>query len=66
MTTYKKCITKTWHFIPEEKDHVLHIIKTGFEDVYIMIKEEPLNLPIGSVFTGTKDQLEKQFKIKLK
>lgn len=50
-----------WGTEPE----VIHIIKTGFEDRYMVLWEDAFELRIGDVEHLNKSQIEERFKIKL-
>lgn len=49
-----------WGTEPE----VIHIIKTGFEDQYMIIWEDAYQLQLGNVDFLSKSEIEERFKIK--
>jgi hypothetical protein len=44
---------------------LIHIIKTGFEDRYMVIWEDAYELHLGNVDHLSKQEIEEKFKIKL-
>jgi hypothetical protein len=50
-----------WGTEPE----LIHIIKTGFEDRYMVIWEDAYELHLGNVDFLSKQEIEEKFKIKL-
>jgi hypothetical protein len=44
---------------------LIHIVKTGFSDMYMVIHEDAYQLMLGKVEFGTKLQIEEKFKIEL-
>jgi hypothetical protein len=44
---------------------IIHIIKTGFEDQYMVIWEDAFELQLGNVDHLSKTEIESRFKIKL-
>jgi len=49
----------------EDEPELIHIIKTGFKDKYIVVYEDAYELELGKTNIFTKAQLEKVFKITL-
>ena len=49
----------------ENEPEVIHVIKTGFEDDYMVIKEYGLDLNSEIIGTGNKNKIEEKFNIKL-
>ena len=44
---------------------LIHVIKTGFEDMYMVVHEDAYQYVIGKVEFGTKREIEVKFKIKI-
>lgn len=55
--------TKTFQL--DEEPEVIHVIKTGFEDKYMIVHEDAYEIQLGRVEFGTKAEIEERFKIKL-
>lgn len=56
-----KCIT----FTSQMGDECIHIIKTGFQNYYMVVWEDAHELSIGSTEFGTKDEIETRFNIRI-
>lgn len=67
MTTLKwietKNVTKTFRLGDEPE--LIHVIKTGFEDKYMLIYEDAYDLNTGDIIFGTKIEIENKFGISL-
>tara|TARA_R110000772_G_C13310332_1_gene440567 strand:- start:6132 stop:6329 length:198 start_codon:yes stop_codon:yes gene_type:complete len=48
-----------------EDPELIHVIKTGFKDRYMVVHEDAYDLHTGKVFQGSKAEIEEKFKIKL-
>lgn len=44
---------------------LIHVIKTGFENEYIVTYEDAYNFHTGNTFIGSKEEVEFKFDIKL-
>jgi len=63
----------SWHKVPNKVDSyqlgeepvVIHIIKTGFKDKYIVVCEDAYELCIAESKTMTKQQIQDKYKIYL-
>ena len=44
---------------------LIHVIKTGFKDMYMVVHEDAYQYVIGKVEFGTKREIEVKFKIKI-
>lgn len=49
----------------EDEPELIHVIKTGFKDKYIVVYEDAYELNIGKVTYGTKAEIEGRFGITL-
>lgn len=52
-------------FIHEDQQEVIHVIKTGFEDKYIVVHEDCHEMVIGNTYVGSKEEVENKYKIEL-
>lgn len=55
--------TKTFRL--EEEPELIHVIKTGFKDKYMVVYEDAYELNLGKVIFGTKKEIDDKFKISL-
>lgn len=55
--------TKTFRL--EEEPELIHVIKTGFKDKYMVIFEDAIEMVLGNVIFGTKKEIDDKFKISL-
>jgi hypothetical protein len=44
---------------------IIYVIKTGFEDTYLVVVEDAYHLHLGKTSIMTKKKVERKFKIKL-
>jgi hypothetical protein len=58
-----KNVTKTFRLGNEPE--LIHIIKTGFKDKYMVVYEDAYELNLGEVLYGTKLGIENEFNINL-
>ena len=58
-----KATCKTFQL--EDEPELIHVIKTGFEDKYMVVYEDAYEFNLGKVIFGTKAEIESQFKITL-
>jgi len=56
-------VTKTFRL--QNEPELIHVIKTGFKDRYIVVYEDAYELNIGKVDYGTKAEIEGIFEITL-
>lgn len=56
-------VTKTFRL--QDEPELIHIIKTGFRDKYMVVYEDAYELNIGKVIYGTKLEIESRFGITL-
>jgi len=54
---------KTFQF--GDDPEVIHIIKTGFDNLYILTWEDAYEMMLGKTELLSKEEIEKRFKIKL-
>ena len=54
----------TKRFISDETE-IIHIIKTGFQDKYIVVFEDAFERSLGTTFLGTQEEIEQKFNITL-
>ncbi len=52
-------------FTHADNQEVIHVIKTGFEDVYIVVHEDCHEITIGNTYVGSKEEIETKYKITL-
>lgn len=52
-------------FVSQTEQIVLHIIKTGFDDIYLSVLEDAYEQYLGETFVGSKKVTEERFNIKL-
>jgi hypothetical protein len=56
---------RTKSFKLEDEPEVIHVIKTGFVDKYMVVFEDAYELSLGDVIFGTKSEIEAKFGIVL-
>jgi len=56
-------VTKTFRL--GEEPELIHVIKTGFKDKYMVVYEDAYDINTGNVTYGTKAEVEARFDIKL-
>lgn len=49
----------------EDEPELIHVIKTGFKDKYMVVYEDAYELNIGKVTYGSKSEIESRFGITL-
>jgi hypothetical protein len=49
--------------IIENEPELIHVIKTGFKDKYMVVYEDAYELDLGEVEFGTKKEIESKFNI---
>jgi hypothetical protein len=65
MTNWKEIPSTTQCFQLGEEPELIHVIKTGFKDMYMAVHEDAYEYSIGNVEFGTKEQIEVKYNIKL-
>lgn len=63
--SYKEIKSPTKAFMNMNEPEVIHIIKTGFKDMYLVIKEDAYFEYDPKIINGTKEEIENKYKIKL-
>ena len=58
-----KSVVKTFQL--KDEPELIHIIKTGFVDKYMIVYEDAYELMLGNVEFASRENIEKRFKIKL-
>lgn len=66
--------TETWvdhfsrhqSFLCDQFPEVIHVIKTGWNDTYLLIRENPYGIKMSNLEIVSKSQIEKMFNVKLK
>jgi hypothetical protein len=46
-----------------EEPYLIHVIKTGFKDKYMVVHEDAFEVELGKVIIGTKAEIERLFNI---
>ena len=54
-----------WCFQLEDEPELIHVIKTGFEDLYMVVHEDAYQYSMGKIEFGTKQDVEIRYKIKI-
>lgn len=47
----------------QDEPELIHIIKTGFKDKYMVVYEDAYELNLGKVSFGTKTEIENKFNV---
>ena len=55
--------SKIKSFKLEDEPYAIHVIKTGFEDRYMVVHEDAFEFTLGNIEFGNKEEIEKKFKI---
>lgn len=63
--TWKEISTSTRRFQLDDEPEVLHIIKTGHENKYMVVKEDGYEHKTGELEFMTKEQIKERYKIDL-
>ena len=48
-----------------DEPELIHVIKTGFKDMYMVLHEDAYEFSLGKVEMGTKQEVEIRYKIKI-
>jgi hypothetical protein len=62
---WKEIKSKTWCFQLGEEPELIHVIETGFKDMYMVVHEDAYQQLMGKVEFGTKKDVEVRYKIEL-
>lgn len=62
---WKEIKSKTWCFQLGEEPELIHVIKTGFKDMYMVVHEDAYQQLMGKTEFGTKKDVEVRYKIEL-
>ena len=54
---------RTFHL--QDEPELIHVIKTGFKDKYMVVYEDAFEVELGKVIFGTKVEIESKFNISL-
>lgn len=65
MTNWKEIPSTAQCFQLGEEPELIHIIKTGFQDMYMVVHEDAYQVAMGKVEFGTKRDIEVRYKIKI-
>lgn len=52
-------------FIHKNQPEMIYVIKTGFEDKWIVVHEDAHEITLGNTFIGTKEEVENKYEIEL-
>lgn len=63
---WKEILSTTQCFRLVDEPELIHVIKTGFDDLYMVVHEDAYQLELGKVEMGTKADVEHRYKIKVK
>jgi hypothetical protein len=63
MTEWKEILSTAKCFQLGEEPELIHVIKTGFRDMYMVVHEDAYEYSIGKVEFGTKKDIEVRYKI---
>jgi len=63
---WKEIPSTTQRFQLEDEPELIHEIKTGFEDNYMIVHEDAYQYWLGKVEFMTKREIEVKYKIKIK
>lgn len=63
--SWKKFKTPAESFYFDGEPEVIHVIKTGFENKYMVVYEDAYEFMLGKTIFGTKLEIEEKFNINL-
>lgn len=52
-----------WTFQLDDEPELIHVIKTGFKDTYMIVHEDAFEISLGRVDFHTKDEVETKYGI---
>lgn len=66
-------MNQQWKEIPSQaqcfhldgEPELIHVIRTGFKDLYMVVHEDAFQQVLGQVEMGTKEEIEVRYKIKI-
>ena len=62
---WKLISSKTWCFQLGEEPELIHVIKTGFKDMYMVVHEDAYQYDLGKVEMGSREEIENRYNIEL-
>jgi hypothetical protein len=62
---WKRISNQTWCFQLSDEPELIHVIKTGFHDLYMIVHEDAYQQDLGKVEMGPKKEIEDKYKIEL-
>lgn len=65
MNNWKEIKSTAQCFELEGEPELIHVIKTGFRDMYMVVHEDAYEYSLGKVEIGTKNDVEIRYKIKV-
>lgn len=65
MNNWKEIKSTAQCFELEGEPELIHVIKTGFRDMYMVVHEDAYEYSLGKVEIGTKNDVEIRYKIKI-
>ena len=65
MKNYVKCVNSAQSFRHIDEPEIIHVIKTGFRDKYMVVYEDAYEQIIGKLVFGSKAEIEELFEIEL-
>jgi hypothetical protein len=65
MSDWKEIPSTTQCFQLGDDPELIHVIKTGFQDMYMVVHEDAYEFSLGKVEIGTKRDVEIRYKIKI-
>lgn len=65
MNNWKEIKSTAQCFQLEGEPELIHVIKTGFRDMYMVVHEDAYEYSLGKVEIGTKNDVEIRYKIKV-
>jgi hypothetical protein len=65
MTDWKELPSTARCFQLDEAPELIHVIRTGFNDMYMVVHEDAYEYSLGKVEIGTKRDVEVRYKINL-
>ena len=63
MNNWKEIKSTAQCFELEGEPELIHVIKTGFQDMYMVVHEDAYEFSLGKVEIGTKRDVEIRYKI---
>lgn len=65
MSKYKPMSDVSVKRFISDNTEVIYVIKTGFQDKYMVVFEDAFEISLGKTILGTKEEIENNFKIQL-